>query len=137
MRTVVVVAAIIEDGAGRYLVCRRKPDKQAGGKWEFPGGKLESGEDETNALVREIEEELSTEIKVIRLFDRSSTATEIKGEAVNIELACYACELVGPSPQGSTDHDELRWVTEPEMSKLDWAEPDLPAVRRMLTPGCS
>lgn len=137
MQTVVVVAAIIQDAAGRYLVCRRKPEKQAGGKWEFPGGKLEPGEVETEALAREVKEELNAEIKVIRLFDRSTTATQIKGEPVNIELACYACELVGAPPETSTDHDELRWVIEPEMSKFDWAEPDLPAVRRMLTPGCN
>lgn len=131
-----VVAAIIEDGAGRYLACRRKPDKQAGGKWEFPGGKLEDGEGEPEALTREIEEELGADIRVLRLFDRSTTATQIKGEPVNIELACYACELVGQPPTSSTDHDELLWVTEPEMSKLDWAEPDLPALRRLLVPRC-
>ena len=136
MRTVVVVAAVIDDGAGKYLVCRRRPEKQAGGKWEFPGGKLETGENEPEALVREIREELDVEIKVLRLFDRSQTATSIKGEPVTIELACYAAELVGDAPVSSTDHDQLRWVAEGEMSALDWAEPDLPAVKRILIPRC-
>lgn len=136
MKTVVVVAAIIEDGSGRYLACRRRPDKQAGGKWEFPGGKLEPGEVEADALLREIREELAVDIRVVRLFDRSTTETSIKGEPVNIELACYVCELVGERPVSSTDHDQLLWVAEGEMSKLDWAEPDLPAIKRILVPRC-
>jgi 8-oxo-dGTP diphosphatase len=137
MQTIVVVAAIIVDSEGRYLACRRAPDKVSGGKWEFPGGKLDHGETEPEALLREIREELAIEVRVLRLFDRSATETEIKGQSVVIELACYVCDLVGDGPVASTDHDELRWVAENQMSKLDWAEPDLPAVKKILVPTCS
>jgi len=123
-----VVAAIIEDEHGNYLACKRAPHKQAAGKWEFPGGKPEGGESLENALVREIDEELGVQIKVVRQFDRTTT-----GE---IDLVCFVAELTGEKPTQSTDHSELRWVPENELSKLDWAEPDIPALKKLLIPFC-
>lgn len=123
-----VVAAIIQDEAGLYLCCKRGEWKKSPNKWEFPGGKPESGEDLQAALIREIKEELNVEIKVVRQFDRSTTN--------DIELVSFVCELTGAKPQFSTDHTELRWVPEQELSKLDWAEPDLPALKRILIPFC-
>ena len=124
----VVVAAIIQDEAGNYLCCKRGDWKAAAGKWEFPGGKIENGENLEDALIREIKEELDTEITVLRQFDRSTT-----GE---IDLVTFVCDLAGAKPIQSTDHSELRWVPENELSKLDWAEPDLPALKRILIPFC-
>lgn len=126
--TTLVVAAIIQDQAGAYLCAKRGDWKSAGGKWEFPGGKPEQGETLEQAIVREIQEELGVSIKVIRQFDRSTTE--------NIELVCFSCELLGAKPTASTDHSELRWVKENELSKLDWAAPDLPALKRILIPFC-
>jgi 8-oxo-dGTP diphosphatase len=123
-----VVAAIIQDEHGNYLACKRAPHKQAAGKWEFPGGKPEDGESLENALVREIDEELGVQIKVVRQFDRTTT-----GE---IDLVCFVAELTGEKPSKSTDHSELRWVSENDLSKLDWAEPDIPALKKLLIPFC-
>jgi 8-oxo-dGTP diphosphatase len=53
-----VVALALRDGKGRWLMHRRPADKHHGGLWEFPGGKVETGETPRNALVREIDEEL-------------------------------------------------------------------------------
>ncbi|MFM7212080.1 MAG: NUDIX domain-containing protein, partial [Actinomycetota bacterium] len=64
--TVVVAAAILRDG--RYLAARRTRPAWAAGRWEFPGGKVEPGETEQQALVREIREELGVEIEVVRRF---------------------------------------------------------------------
>lgn len=125
---IVVVAAIIQDEQGNYLCAKRGDWKAAGGKWEFPGGKPEPGEELEFAIVREINEELGVEISVVRQFDRSQTG--------NIDLVTYVCDLVGQKPTASTDHSELRWVPEAELSKLDWAEPDLPALKRILIPFC-
>ena len=127
-----VVAAIIQDPAVAFLCAKRSSWKDAAGKWEFPGGKLNPGESAETALVREIKEELGVEIKVLRLFDRSVT---VLGDS-EIDLACYSCELIGEKPTTSTDHSELSWVSEPELSKLDWAEPDLPAIKKLLIPFC-
>ncbi len=123
-----VVAAIIQNSHGEYLCCKRGDWKSAPNKWEFPGGKPEPGESLEEALVREIREELGVEIKVLRQFDRTTT-----GE---IDLVCFVCDLVGVAPTESTDHSELRWVSEQDLSKLDWAEPDLPALKRILIPFC-
>ena len=125
---IVVVAAIIQDEQGNYLCAKRGNWKAAGGKWEFPGGKPEPGEELEVAIVREINEELGVEISVVRQFDRSQTG--------DIDLVTYVCDLVGQKPTASTDHSELRWVPEAELSKLDWAEPDLPALKRILIPFC-
>ncbi len=124
----VVVAAIIQNSQGEYLCCKRGDWKSAPSKWEFPGGKPEAGESLEDALIREILEELGVGIKVLRQFDRSKT-----GE---IDLVCFVCELMGEAPTESTDHSELRWVREQDLSKLDWAEPDLPALKRILIPFC-
>ena len=124
----VVVAAIIQNPQGQYLCCKRGDWKSAPNMWEFPGGKPEANESLEDALTREIREELGVDIKVLRQFDRSKT-----GE---IDLVCFVCELVDEVPTSSTDHSELRWVSEEELSKLDWAEPDLPALKRILIPFC-
>lgn len=126
--TTLVVAAIIQDSNGNYLCAKRGDWKASPGKWEFPGGKPEADEPLEDAIVREIREELGVEISVQRQFDRSTT-----GE---IELVCFVCDLVAEKPTHSTDHSELRWVPESELSKLDWAEPDLPALKRILIPFC-
>lgn len=123
-----VVAAIIQNSSGEYLCCKRGDWKSAPGKWEFPGGKPEPGESLEAAVVREIQEELGVKIRVIRQFDRSTTA--------EIDLVCFVCELGDRLPTQSTDHSELRWVQENQLSKLDWAEPDLPALKRILIPFC-
>ena len=125
---ITVVAAIIQDAAGNYLCCKRGAWKQSPNKWEFPGGKPEIGESLEQAIVREIKEELNTGIRVVRQFDRSTTG--------DIELVSFVCELQSEKPQFSTDHSEKRWVPENELSKLDWAEPDRPALKRILIPFC-
>jgi 8-oxo-dGTP diphosphatase len=123
-----VVAAIIQNSQGEYLCCKRGDWKSSPNKWEFPGGKPELGESLEAALIREIQEELGVEISVVRQFDRSTT-----GE---IELVCFVCDLVDQEPTTSTDHSEFRWVREQDLSQLDWAEPDLPALKRILIPFC-
>ena len=124
----VVVAAIIQDEHGNFLCAKRGDWKTLAGKWEFPGGKVCDGEELTVALVREIKEELSVDIKVVREFHRNVT-----GE---IELVCFVCDLVSEKPTVSTDHSELRWVAEKDLGALDWSEADLPAVKRILIPYC-
>ncbi len=124
----VVVAAIIQDEQGNILCAKRGDWKSLPGKWEFPGGKANEGEELTVALIREIKEELSVEINVVREFDRTVT-----GE---IELVCFVCDLVSDKPTTSTDHSELRWVAERDLSSLDWSEADLPAVKKILIPYC-
>ena len=121
-----VVAAVFTEGE-RVLACRRREHLQAGGRWEFPGGKLEEGETPDAALAREIAEELGVEIEVGDLLD--STTSIVDG--VEITLSCYFVRVVSESPHFSTDHDELGWFDRRRLMWLNWAEPDLPAVRKL------
>ena len=59
---IAVVAGVLEDGNGRFLMQKRPPGKHHGGLWEFPGGKVEPGETPRNALVRELNEELTISV---------------------------------------------------------------------------
>ncbi len=124
----VVVAAIIQDEQGNFLCAKRGEWKSLPGKWEFPGGKANQDEELASALIREIREELSVDVKVVREFDRSITG--------DIELVCFVCDLISEKPTVSTDHSELRWVSEKDLSSLDWSEADLPAVKKILIPYC-
>jgi 8-oxo-dGTP diphosphatase len=125
-----VVAAIFLY-KNRVLAFRRASQKPQGGLWEFPGGKVEAGEAPIDALKREIFEELGFECVVLRVFDTSETVVE--GKIIRLET--FVCEA--PKPQGlqSQDHDDFRFVSSSEASRLDWAKPDLPALIRLSTEG--
>ena len=123
-----VVAAVITRRDGAVLACRRAPGKASAGKWEFPGGKVEKGEYPADALVREIKEELSAKIRIVEPF--TSDITEVPGRA--IRLSCYRVKVVGKLPMTSTDHDRLEWVPISRLAELDWAKPDLPAVKELM-----
>jgi mutator protein MutT len=116
-----VVAAIIEFD-GKYLGCRRAPGKTLAGMWEFPGGKVEPGETDEEALVREIREELDVPISV-----RDFVAESIQdGSGTMIHLLGYRCSLVGDAPVTSTDHDALDWFTPDGFDHEIWAPADIP-----------
>ena len=118
--TVVVAAAIERDG--RYLAARRTKPDWAAGRWEFPGGKVEPGESETAALVREIREELGVEISV---------GERVPGEWPlhdDLVLHLYVATLTDGEPQPLDHHDALRWVTPDEFDDVAWLESDVDAV---------
>ncbi|MDO5672738.1 MAG: (deoxy)nucleoside triphosphate pyrophosphohydrolase [Actinomycetaceae bacterium] len=121
----VVGAVVLVDG--RILVCRRASHKSNAGLWEFPGGKISEGEAPSDALVREIREELGVHIRVGELLDRSQTLVEES----TVDLAVYWATLLSDPPVASTDHDELRWVLPKELKELTWTKPDLPAVWKL------
>ncbi|WP_082516409.1 (deoxy)nucleoside triphosphate pyrophosphohydrolase [Microbacterium sp. Leaf436] len=125
-----VVAAVIQDG-DQFLACRRRPGKASGGRWEFPGGKVEDGESAAEALRREIQEELAISIRVLGELTTDET---LVGDLV-IRLTCLRAELEGPRPTQSTDHDSLAWVAARALEHLHWAEPDWPAVKILIARG--
>lgn len=113
----VVGAAIVR--AGTCLVARRGATQRDGGKWEFPGGKVEAGETGQEALVRELNEELGVTIAVGALLGR--------GEAADVVLDVYVATIVDGEPR-VTEHDALRWLGPDDLFVLDWADADVPVV---------
>ncbi len=118
-----VVAAVISKD-DKFLVCRRASHKSLPGFWEFPGGKVESGESDPEALKREIQEELGVEIQVLEFICRS----EIRVGTQKIEMYSYSADLVSNEPSSSSDHDAMRWVSVQELTDLQFPELDQPVV---------
>ena len=119
----VVGAIIVRDGL--VFAARRSPERSAGGLWEFPGGKVEPGEDAPAALRRELAEELGIDVHVGELAARYTTPV---GSAV-IDLACYWAELRSDPPAKSTDHDHMDWFVPAALPNLGWSPADVPIVR--------
>jgi 8-oxo-dGTP diphosphatase len=124
-----VVAAVIEDAAGRVLVAQRPAHKHLALKWEFPGGKVEPGESPEAALARELREELGVEIENLRALPRFTHDYV----AVVIEMIPFTCRLApGSPPPHAHEHAALRWVLRSELPTLDLAAADLPVVAALL-----
>lgn len=124
-----VVGAVLVD-QGKLLVARRAPHLARGGLWEIPGGKVEPGEGDGEALERELAEELGVEV----------VAGEAVGEVVfsypdvQIRLVAVRATLMRGDLR-LVDHDEVRWVGPELLERLDWAPADrplLPTVRALL-----
>ena len=108
---VVVAAAIRRDG--RLLVAQRAHPSALAGLWELPGGKVEDGESETDALVRECKEELGVGLTIDQ---RVGVDLPINAEWV---LRTYAGRVNDGEPQ-PLEHLDLRWVTAAELPSLAW-----------------
>lgn len=122
-----VVAAVVMKG-GKVMVARRGPGVRLSGMWEFPGGKVEGGEDDRTALTREIAEEFSMVIDV----------GECLGENIHTEergpfcLVAYKATIRAGKPVLS-DHDAVEWRAPDRLLELDWAPADLPFVQAIVS----
>jgi 8-oxo-dGTP diphosphatase len=123
----VVGAALVrqEPGGGRSVLASRRTEPPAlAGRWEFPGGKVEPGENDEQALLRELREELRVEAEV---GARLGGDLPIGSTAV---LRVYLCRLVSGEPQ-LVDHDEHRWLSAAELLDVPWIPIDLPLVEEL------
>ena len=120
----VMGAAIIH--RGRVLAARRTTPEAARGLWEFPGGKVEPGEDPGAAIVREISEELACGIRVV---DHLAGQQHIK-DGYTLRVAVAALVDGEPIPH---EHDAVRWLAADQLDHVMWLEPDLPFLPELRT----
>lgn len=121
-----VVAGIIVQN-NRVLATKRKPGGPAGSSWEFPGGKVLAEESDEDALVREIREELSIEIDIVRPYHKNLH----RYPGINILLISLLAVLHAGIPSLHV-HEEYRWCGREDLSNLNFAPADLPVLGRLL-----
>lgn len=124
VRVIRVVGAAIVNEEGQVLCAQRGPGKSLAGYWEFPGGKIESGETPERALRREIHEELGCDVLV---GDDVCTAGYLY-DFGRVELTVFLCRVRAGRPRRS-EHARLQWVKPERMPALNWAPVDRDAVR--------
>lgn len=118
MKRIEVVAAIIVS-EGKVFASERGYGEFKG-KWEFPGGKIEAGETPEEALVREIREELATEIHV----GERLCMVEHDYPGFHLVLHCYLCSLLSGNLE-LLEHEDARWLTSAHLRDVDWLPADL------------
>lgn len=122
-----VVAAVVERD-GRYLVALRPGHKRDGGLWEFPGGKVASGESEADALGRELSEELGVQVRSVgpSLFRGRDGTSRFSVRFRRVEIA--------GEPE-AREHDEVRWAAPDALLHLPLAPVDARFVGKILAGG--
>ena len=123
MSVAVVGAAIIRDG--RLLAAQRIEPPHLAGGWELPGGKIEAGESDEEALVRECREELGVEV---RLLDRLDGDWPLRS---GLAIRVWFAEIVSGEPMALADHSAIRWLAPDELYDVAWLPADLPIVEEI------
>lgn len=124
MKTVKVVAAIIKNG-DKVFATQRGYGEFAGG-WEFPGGKIEAGETPQQALIREIKEELDTEIEVGEFVN----TVEYDYPKFHLTMRCYICE-VKSGDLTLKEHSSAKWLTKDTLNSVDWLPADIGLIEEL------
>ena len=133
MKRIEVVAAIICKGDTIFATQRGYGDFKDW--WEFPGGKMEPGETPEEALVREIREELSTEISV----DKFLYTIDYDYPAFHLTMHCYMCSLLCDALH-LNEHEAARWLKVDDIHSVNWLPADedlLPMIVKELEHNCT
>jgi 8-oxo-dGTP diphosphatase len=125
-RTIRVVAAVIAK-EGRYLITQRRPAAVLPLLWEFPGGRVEPGESDVQALKREVSHRLSVEVKVGKLISFLSHPYE----HYDVDLYLYDCQIVSGEIE-TTNVQDYRWVTSAEFDKYPFTPADEASMNKLL-----
>jgi len=123
MKTVRVVAAIIRDGDRIFATQRGYGEFKDG--WEFPGGKIENGESPSEAIVREIREELDAEIIVGDLL----TTVEYDYPTFHLSMDCFWAELAEGAKMKLLEHEAAKWLSISNIDTVDWLPADIEVVK--------
>ncbi len=124
----VVAIAFFNPTDQKYLICRRGPAESGAGAWEFPGGKVDQGETNEQALAREIQEELGVHIIVTKLKFISDHNHQYINK--NIHIYLYKYDVISLD-YTLIDHDQSAWVDIDQMMTYNLAEADVPFVKKL------
>ena len=124
MKTINVVAAIIIKDQKIFATQRGYGEFKNG--WEFPGGKIESGESPEHALEREIREELDARIRVGELFD----TIEYDYPNFHLSMKCFLCSLISDQLT-LREHEAAKWLTKENLSSVEWLPADITIIDKL------
>ena len=114
-----VVAAVIFNEDNKILIAQRNLKKSQGGLWEFPGGKIESGETREHAIVREIKEEMNIEIEVEKYL--AEKVFEYPEKTIN--LIALKCKIINGKIT-LNEHEDAKWINKNELTNYNFAPAD-------------
>jgi 8-oxo-dGTP diphosphatase len=112
--------AVIIESRGKFFVAKRPSGGALGMKWEFPGGKVEEGETDEEAIVREMDEEFGARVLPLRFLGQ----TEFQHRGIPRELAAWSVELASGARLELREHTECRWIDFGEFADLSLADSD-------------
>ncbi|MGW4941448.1 (deoxy)nucleoside triphosphate pyrophosphohydrolase [Actinoplanes sp. NPDC004185] len=121
---VIVAAVIVQDG--RVLACERSAPPEVAGRWEFPGGKVEAGETDAQALARECAEELGVRVAVGARVGPDVPLAH--GRAV---LRVFTVTLLNGDEPRALEHTAMRWLAADELDSVPWLPADRPIVAEL------
>lgn len=122
-----VVAAVIQNEQGELFCAQRSTNMTLPNFWEFPGGKIEEGESNAEALIREIKEELQCNIEVYEQIED----TFYEYNTWTIRLKTYWAKIINGKPILS-EHAAFKWLPYEALQQLNWAPADIPTVRKVV-----
>ena len=125
MKTIEVVAAVIRKDDKIFTTQRGYGEWKDW--WEFPGGNMEPGETQEEALKREIREELSTDISV----DEFLCTVEYDYPKFHLVMHCYMCSLLTDSLH-LNEHEAAKWLGREELTSVKWLPADVEVIERLL-----
>lgn len=122
-----VVCCIVRNQQGKVLAAQRAYGDSAG-RWEFAGGKIETGESAEDACMREMDEELGIQVDKLEFYDEENVTVCDKP----IRLLFYKC-FCNDKIRRMKDHSQVLWLDAKELVQLDWLEGDLRVVGRLVS----
>lgn len=124
MKTIKVVAAIIIDNGKVFATQRGYGEFKDG--WEFPGGKIEVDETPEDAIVREIKEELDTEVEVVELLD----TIEYDYPTFHLSMDCFICKIKSGNLV-LKEHEAAKWLTKETLDSVEWLPADIEIIGKI------